>query len=179
MKRDRDPPAERDDLVELCGGEGRPTIICARRKLKCGGNFDLITGTDLNKRSSQEQVITYMKIRRPIVVVMAPSCTAFGPPSSFNKVVNPEAWKRACDACAPHGIFCGHIAKFQLSQRREWDDDSAFLCEQPHPTTLYDEPPWPEVLADESVSTLVFHQCMTGQVGATGIPKKTTKGMTS
>ena len=31
------------DMVELCGGEGRPCILAVRRQLKVGENFDLVT----------------------------------------------------------------------------------------------------------------------------------------
>ena len=31
----------RDDLAEICGGAARVSIICARRKLQTGENFDL------------------------------------------------------------------------------------------------------------------------------------------
>ena len=44
---------DRDDIVEFCGGAARTSVICARRQLRTGGNFDLLTGVDLNSTRDQ------------------------------------------------------------------------------------------------------------------------------
>ena len=169
----------RDDLVEFCGGEARVSAVCARRRLHSGGNFDILCGIDLNDRRDQEGAMQYMEARRPIAVIISTSCTPFGPWTHLNRVKSYDSWKKSYDNCAPHGRFCGRVALFQVWQRRRRDDDSSFLSEHPDPTTLYQEPPWPTVLADETVKTAIIHQCATGQVGATGRPVKKRTGMTS
>ena len=40
--------AGQDDLVEVFGGEGGVTRLAVKRKLKSGGNMDLVTGVDLS-----------------------------------------------------------------------------------------------------------------------------------
>ena len=51
----------RDDLVEFCGGEARVSAICVRRRLKSGGNFDILCGIDLNNRRDQAEAMHYME----------------------------------------------------------------------------------------------------------------------
>ncbi|MFM7986417.1 MAG: hypothetical protein ACKPKO_44605, partial [Candidatus Fonsibacter sp.] len=34
------------DVMEVCGGEGRPSYVAVRRQLLAGDNIDLITGWD-------------------------------------------------------------------------------------------------------------------------------------
>ena len=48
------------------------------------------------------------------------------------------------------------------------EDRQVLQNEQPFPSYLYDEPPWPMVVKDPSVVHTVIHQCMTGQVGPYG-----------
>ena len=75
-----EPQGETDegtDIVELCGGEGLPGRIASRRRLKSGGNFDIITDCDLNAREVQHEVTTYMIKVKPLVVVLSPVCTPF------------------------------------------------------------------------------------------------------
>ena len=83
------------DILELCGGEGLPGRIAVRRKLKSGGNFDIVTDCDLNDPHTQHQITTYIMQCKPLVVVLSPVCTPFGAPARFNKVVNYDAWLRS------------------------------------------------------------------------------------
>lgn len=170
--------SERDDLVELCGGAARVSTICARRRLRCGGNFDLLTGVDLNDPVEQRKVGHYVRTRHPVVMIISTSCTPFGPPSYVNRNRNYDTWKRSYGRRAPHGRFCGRIALLQLERRRRCNDGSCFLSEHPHPTTLYAEKPWPTVVNDPTVKLQVTHQCMTGQ-GPNGLPVKKPTGFTS
>ena len=101
---------DRDDLVELCGGAARVSVICARRKLKTGENFDIIAGYDLNQQHDQLGVWHYFRTRRPIVALMAPTCRPFGPRSHCNKIMFPQTWEASYMQAAPHGRFCGKVA---------------------------------------------------------------------
>eukprot|EP00974_Lingulodinium_polyedra_P042416 4071537-Lingulodinium_polyedra.AAC.1 len=58
------------DIIEICGGEGRPSQVCPRRQFKVGPNFDLRCGFDL------------LKPRTP-----------FGPWARLSRVMNPRAWQ--------------------------------------------------------------------------------------
>ena len=133
------------DIVELCGSEGRVSQLCVRRHQATGRNFDLVTGADLNDPATQRQVIQYINQNNVSVVVMAPTCTPFGKLGQFNERINHEGWQRSYDQVAPHGRFCGVVAKLQLSKGRH------FLCEQPYPSTLFNEEPWREVAAHPNV----------------------------
>ena len=169
----------RDDLVELCRGAARVSVICARLKLKTGEDFDLITCYDLNSNQDQQGVWHYFHTRQPIVALMAPACEPFGPRSHYNKIIFPQTWEASYAQAAPHGRFCGEIGLFQCQRRRAYNDGSCFGNEQPHPSDLYKEHPWPVVLQYPEVSLQPFDQCMTGQVGPSGLPAKKHSGLVS
>ena len=80
----------------------------------------------------------------------------------MNKVINYDTWLRSYNDAAPHGRFCGKIAFKQLRGGHH------FLNEQPHPSTLYEEPPWPLVMASPGVVTALVDQCATGLRGPRG-----------
>ena len=65
------------DIVELCCGSARPSTITIRRGLTCGGNYDIFTEWDLNDPSQQDAVWRYFRKYRPLVALMAPTCTPF------------------------------------------------------------------------------------------------------
>jgi hypothetical protein len=144
------------DIAELCGGEGRASVLAVRVKLKTGENFDIVTGTDLNLAIDQRNVFNYFSWYTVLVAVMAPECTPFGPMGQFNEHKYPEGWTRSYNKAAPHGRFCGIIAKLQLAKKLHW------IREQPHPSTLDKEEPWPEVLATPEVTRAVWDRCRTG-----------------
>ena len=125
------------DIVEVCGGDARPSQIAVRRQMPSGENFDLRNGYNLNDKRRQDAVWEYFKRCRPLVAVMAPTCTPFGPMSHLNYQINYDGWLRSYDLAAPHGRFCGRIALFQDEQRRY------YLNEKPYQSQLYADPPWP------------------------------------
>ena len=143
----------------MCGGAARCTTIAIRRGLRAGDNFDILCSCDLNDESNQDKVIKYIKESKPLVTIMAPTCTPYGPMANLVKHVNWESWKRSLDYARPHGKFCGrkalHVNKLNLF----------FLVEQPHPVKLWEELEWQEVLKLPTTVSLVIHQCMTGQKG--------------
>ena len=155
-----------DDIVELCGGAARVSSVCVRRCLRSGGNYDLVTQCDLNDPAQQRQVLRYIQVGKPLVVVMAPTCTPFGALARVNYYTNHRSWLRSYHLAAPHGRFCGEVALLQLQAGR------FFVNEQPQGSWLYEERPWPAVLAHPDVFGVVVHQCMTGQVGPNGLPAK-------
>ena len=160
----RKPPGL--DIVELCGGEARCTQIAMRRGLSAGDNFDLKCNCDLNNSVNQDKVLEYIRSVKPLVAVMAPTCTPYGPMANLVKHVTPASWKRSLDLARPHGRFCGRVA--QLMQRL----GKYFIAEQPHPSNLWREPEWLAVQRHPCTIKLVIHQCMAGQTGPSGMPAK-------
>ena len=59
-------------IAELCGGEGRASILSVRRRLSVGKNFDLVTNVDLNSPTDQEATFRYFADNTVLVAVMAP-----------------------------------------------------------------------------------------------------------
>ena len=119
--------SDRDDICELCGGAARVSVLCSRRQLKDGGNFDLLTGFNLNTVSDQNCVWKYLEHRRPIVIVMAPTCTPYGPFSFLNYWNAHESWKKSYELAYPHARFCGEVALYQCQQRDKHCDWSSFV----------------------------------------------------
>ena len=164
--------AQGTDIMEICGGDEESRIgrVSVRRRLRHGGNYDLTTNYDLNSPADQAAVERIIIKHRPLVLVMSPACTPFGPLGNFNKVVNYETWLESYRKAAPHGRFCARLALLQLSQRCH------FIVEQPYPSALFEEGEWPKVLRNEKVVHRIFHQCRTGQRAACGrLAKKPTQ----
>ena len=122
-----------DDVVEFCGGTARTTHISIRRHFKSGGNWDLITGADLNEPETQGKAMQYFTVIGAAVAVMAPRCPAYGPPEHVNYVHNYEDWHASYLQSKPHAEFRSLVAKHQLSFDRD------FLVENPHPSWMYEE----------------------------------------
>ena len=150
------------DIAELCGGEGRPSTLAIRRRLKVGRNFDLVTNVDLNRPKDQQLTKQYINDNHVLVVIMAPTCGPFGPMGQLNRKLHPSSWQRAYDNAAPHGRFCGEIAQLQLRKGRH------FICEQPLGSTLYLEQPWPQVLNQSTVCQQKYDRCMAGLKAQSG-----------
>ena len=141
------------DICEICGGEARTTQLGIRRRLATGRNFDLVCGVDLNSPTQQKKVLHYIREHQVMVVIMSPTCGPFGALSHLVKAAQPSGWAASYAKAAPHGRFCGVVALLQLREGRH------FVNEQPDPSNLYDEEPWPQVLAHPSVVSLRRHRC--------------------
>ena len=84
------------DVMELFGGEGGVTRIAVRRNLKSGGNLDIVSGYDLSSTAEQNLLFAYIRKFKPLCIVMAPPCTAFGSWSNYNRVHAYNAWHASC-----------------------------------------------------------------------------------
>ena len=159
----RSGPDWQDDVFELCGGEHRTSVIAIRRHMKvCPKQWDLSAGCDLNDPSEIAALWQYLQNHRPLVAVLQPPCTPFGPWANFNAVTNAEAYQRSYRICAPIARLAGDIALFQLSVGNH------YWIEQPYPSGLFYEKPWPLIQTHPSNLTRVFDRCMTGQVTVYG-----------
>ena len=156
----------RVDLVELCGGEGRISQVAFRRGLISGGNFDLVTGCDLGDPKTQKALIHYFNTCYVSVAILQPNCRTVGSFSPLNWIHAPETTRKQHQDDLPHLKFCGEIALLQLSHRRH------FLREQPKGTRLNTIDPWPKVLENESVLSMLIDQCMAGQKDEWNDPAK-------
>ena len=143
-------------IAEVCGGEARTSRLATRHHLSIGPNFDIIVGVDLTTRENQHRVLKYFHEEDVLVAVMAPVCTPYGPMSHLNWAINPAAMEEQLRTARPIARLCGHIATCQLQKGRR------FIQEQPHPSSLYQEPPWPSVLKDDRVVQMVYDRCMCG-----------------
>ena len=79
------------DVMEICGGAARVSQVAVRRRLTTGLNADLVTGTDLNEPREQVSTMKYVRVNKPLVVTMAPTCAPFGPWCHYNKMCHYEA----------------------------------------------------------------------------------------
>ena len=160
------------DICELCGGVGRTTEVAVCRRLRTGRNFDLVTGFDLGSDRCQRSTRQYINDNEVMLVVMAPSCRALGPPSNVNYHINYESWAASYAEDLPHLQFCGSIAVLQIRK-------GIFLfAENPWPTWLTHVEPWPQVFNHPSVLAPVFDQCRLGLKSKRGTPvKKPTVGI--
>ena len=145
------------EIVELCGGRGHTSYLCIRRQLVAGHNFKLVTGCDLTDNSTQAKVLGYLDVARPLVVVMGPTCGPFGPLGRWNRSIHPDGWARSMEHAQPLAAFCGKVALRQIRNGRH------FLCEQPQSSELFAVEPWPLVVNDPQVLSVVFHQCRVKQ----------------
>ena len=154
------------DIVEICGGEARCSSIALRLNMFAGDNFDLKCHCDLNDPRNQKLVQAYIAANKPLVTLMSPVCTPYGPLSNLVRHVHPESWTQSLMQAQPHGRFCGKLA-LMLDQIGLY-----YLVEHPYPSRLWSEPEWKAVLKRQSTRQLVIHQCAAGQKGPGGGPAK-------
>ena len=106
------------DVMEVCGGEGRPSYVAVRRQLLVGENIDLIAGWGTNDPAQQHAVVEYVQRHRPLLMIMGPSRTPWGTWRHLNRVINPDAYLRAVRQARPHGLFCAELGWLQLDASR-------------------------------------------------------------
>ena len=144
------------DVAEVCGGEARTTQLGVRRRLTTGQNFDLVTDFDLSNSKDCHYAYQYFVRNNVLVAVMAPVCGPYGPISTLTRHMYPDTWKRKLEEARPLARFTGEVALVQLRKHNH------FLQEQPHPTTLYEEQPWPQVMRDPRVDQAKYDRCRAG-----------------
>ena len=143
-------------VCEIAGGAARCSRILIRHRVKCGRNFDLITGADMTKKTEQDAFMRYRAHSNVQVVIMAPICGPFGGWSYLNRQINYASWQERLEYALRLGSFCGHVALAQYGDKRDW------LNEQPTSSDLYTYGPWPLVKQHPRTVVARFHQCQTG-----------------
>ena len=144
------------DIAEICGGEARTMQLATRRRLTTGKNFDIVAGCDLTRANDRHYAIQYFERFSVLCAVMAPVCSPYGPLGALVKNNYPESWKESMRTAMPIAKFCGNIALIQLRKGK------SFIQEQPYPSTLYEETPWPQVLRHDRVAQVVYDRCQCG-----------------
>ena len=96
--------------MEICEGAARVMQLSVRLRLVIGGNFGIVTGTDVNDLREQVSVLEFICKFMPLVIVMAPTCIPFCMMSHLSRVIRYEAWRQSYEEDAPHGRFCGQVA---------------------------------------------------------------------
>ena len=145
------------DIAEVCGGEARATQLGVRRRLRTGRNFDLVTDFDLTNSKDAHFAYQYFVKNDVLVAVMAPVCGPYGPISTLTQHMYPETYQRRLAEARPLARFTGEVAMVQLGKR-----NNHFLQEQPSPSHLYEEQPWPRVLRDSRVDQAKYDRCKAG-----------------
>eukprot|EP00973_Karenia_brevis_P016672 2282973-Karenia_brevis.AAC.1 len=78
--------------MEICGGVGGVSKLAVRRHLCAGTNFDLRHGVNLLDPSPKRSLWKYICDHKPLIIIMAPPCTAFANWSRLNRVKYPSTW---------------------------------------------------------------------------------------
>ena len=145
------------DVAEVCGGVGRTSTLSVRRKLTVGPNFDLECNVDLRKPKDQRECINYFKTNNVAVAVMAPICGPYGPMSHLNWHLHPKTMHSKWEDAQPVAYTCGCIAIVQCQRGND------FINEQPYPSSLYEEAPWPTLFSTyPRVAMVVYDRCRCG-----------------
>ena len=79
--------------MEICGGAGGSTRLAVRYRLTSDRNFDLTTGFDLLIPQNQLELLAYLSQAKPLVIICAPPCTAFGGWATYNAWRSPDQHK--------------------------------------------------------------------------------------
>ena len=144
-------------LLEIFGGLGETSYILAKyHGLKAGMNFDLTVGFDLTSSQDVQALYVYVTEHEPLVIVMAPPCKGFSALQALNKVIYPDAWKKAYDEGVVMAELCAALANIQLSAGRH------FLVEQPSASKLFQLPSWQKIIKHPRCRAVEFDQCQTG-----------------
>ena len=141
------------DLVEIFGGLAGVSRVAIRRHLSTGENFDLTSGIDLSKRSERRELIKYLHKYRPMMAILAPPCTPFGPWSNLNRIINPESHAASLLWGIPLANLAATVARVQL------DNGCHFMAENPWLSRMWHLPSWQVLLRDPRVFYCYLDQC--------------------
>ena len=160
------PKGSSTDFVEIFGGAAGMSKVAIRRSLRGGRNYDVVAGCDLRDPHQIRMLFRYLAESKPLVVVMGPPCTPFGPWSEYNKVYNFEGWSRSMEMGLPLVELAAKIALFQYTHNR------FFIVENPWLSKLWYLPCWQVILKLAGVFTSYVDQCAYGLVTIDNEPTK-------
>ena len=152
------------DVVEIFGGGGGLSKISVRRKLRTGRNFDVVSGCDLSVWANQEEMIRYITVHRPLVIIGGPPCTSFSSWSRYHRRVNPESFDRSRAIGEKLANLMARIASMQIVSGR------FFLIENPKSSDLFKLPSFQKLWNTNQVGSITLPQCALGLVSPEGKP---------
>ena len=113
-------------LMELFGGAAETSHLLVKlHGLKAGTNFDMTAGFDMSVKEDVTAMRRYVHEHEPLVILMGPPCKGFGPLQSLNRVIHPEAWKRARTEGEPLAELCAELAIFAVATRQALSNRAA------------------------------------------------------
>ena len=144
------------DIMELFGGMVGATKVCIRRRLKTGIDVDLVTGFDMMKKDQREQVMEYIDIHKPFLIIMGPPCTSFGSWSHLNRKKYRKTWEESRVIGDVLANFVAAVAMKQLPCGRH------FLIENPRGSEIFLLPSFQRLLKTGRVCKMHVAQCALG-----------------
>ena len=151
------------DIMEIMGGEGKTTQVMVRGHFKAGKNFEAVMGIDVLDPEEEQEMFEHISKVKPLVIVMAPRCTAGGGWQSINAINHPETHQASLLVSQRLARICARAAQLQLRQNRH------FLSELPKGNSLYKLPEWLEV-AKQNITWVYMDMCMAGLKDSSGQP---------
>ena len=131
----------------------------------------MVSGVDLREPAEVVALRGYLDKIRTQIVIMAPTCTPFGPLSYINSVHAPKAWRRSLEEAMPLARTCGAVAMYQPERDRD------FFAEQPAGSWMYWIEPWPAVRRHPRTTRELLDQCQTGARSPSGRPIRKTSDL--
>eukprot|EP00971_Amphidinium_carterae_P083746 1657671-Amphidinium_carterae.1 len=100
--------------MEIFGGVAGVSKLALHRHMHVGPNLDLVCGVDLTLPRMRHEALQYVKVHRPIVVILAPPCPAFGSWSRLNAVVHEREWRNSERIGIMLSRFAASVAREQV-----------------------------------------------------------------
>eukprot|EP00971_Amphidinium_carterae_P325069 6455158-Amphidinium_carterae.2 len=159
-------PPGKVELVELFGGKAGCTSLAVRRNLHALQNIDLCCGVDISDARTRHEVYQLLKLRKPLVVITAPPCTAFSGWARLNRTK--EACRDTWNSSHNNGIACSKFAaaviELQMAAGRH------FVLENPRGSMLFDRPEWQRIRSQYHIEEVHIDQCALGLHSPLGHP---------
>ena len=146
------------DILEIFGCAAGCTKIAIRRRLRCGKNVDLVSGLDLSRPADAQHLIDDVRLRKPVVVIGGPPCTAFAVLSKLNRHLHPESYARSRRTGLVLARIMARIMKMQI------DGGRYFVVENPRGSELWKLVKSIAIYALRCVGCIDFPQCSLGLV---------------
>ena len=144
----------------MCGGAGDDTgTLLVRRGYVKGPNFDIIAGFDLKKESTVKELLRYLAVAKPVVLIISTPCTGMKGFSALNRSLNPAAWRRSRKLSVPLAKLAALVALRQMSEGRH------FIAEHPQGSDMWSLPEWLSLESRFPVHKVDVDQCMLGLRG--------------
>eukprot|EP00971_Amphidinium_carterae_P351093 6491908-Amphidinium_carterae.1 len=158
------------DVMEVFGGAAGVTRLALTQRLTAAPVADLLYGVDVTNPRCRHELVQYVRLGKPKVVVLSPPCTAFSNWSHLNRIVHPKAYRQSLMNGSSCSSLAAQIAEAQLRNGRH------FLLENPQGSELFKRPEWQRLQQQYSIQEVSFPQCAAGLRSPSGAPilKRTT-----